>query len=117
MNNLAHVTLDGNLTHDPESRKVKNNSTVTTFHVAVNHEWGSKEGNKSVSYIPVETWDKLADNCSLYLGKGSKVTVIGSLRQDRWKDDEGNAHSKIKVVAQSVRFDSKKKEDTEKEAA
>ncbi|MDH5657002.1 MAG: single-stranded DNA-binding protein [Spirochaetia bacterium] len=113
MNNLAHVTLDGNLTHDPESRKVKNHGTVTSFNVAVNHEWGNKEGNKSVSYIPVETWDKLAENCAQYLAKGSKVTITGYLRQDRWKDDEGQPHSRIKVLAQSVRFDSKKKETTD----
>jgi len=115
MNNLAQVTLDGNLTHDPETKKTKNNGTVTSFNVAVNHEWGNKDGNKSVSYIPVETWEKLAENCSLYLKKGSRITVIGSLRQDRWKDDEGHSHSRIKVVAQSVRFDSKKKEENETE--
>jgi len=116
MNNLAQVTLDGNLTHDPESKQTKNNATVTTFNVAVNHEWGSKEGNKSVSYIPVETWDKLAVNCGEYLKKGSHVTVIGVLRQDRWKDGDGNPHSRIKVLANSVRFDSARK-GAEEEAA
>jgi single-strand DNA-binding protein len=117
MNNLAQVTLDGNLTHDPEKRETKNNSTVTTFSVAVNHEWNNKDGNKSVSYIPVETWDKLAENCATYLKKGSRVTITGHLRQDRWKDAHGNSQSKIKVVAQTVRFDSMKKKETEAEEA
>jgi single-strand DNA-binding protein len=111
MQNLALVILDGNLTRDPESRKTKNEKEVTSFAVALNHEWGAKEGNNAVSYINVECWGKLAENCARYLKKGSRVTVQGQLRQDRWKDDEGAAHSRVKVLANSVRFDySPKKE-------
>lgn len=117
MNNLAQVTLDGNLTHDPEFKKLKTNHTVTSFSVAVNHEWGNKDGNKSVSYIPVEAWEKLAENCAEYLKKGSPVTVIGVLRQDRWKDEDGKNQSKIKVIAQMVRFDSRKKPEDKEVAA
>ena len=107
MMNLAQIILDGNLTADPEIRKTPTNKTVANFRVAANHEWGNKNGNKSVSYFPVECWEKLAENCGQYLHKGSKVTVQGELREDRWTDTEGKKYSKIKVVARSVRFDSK----------
>ncbi len=114
MTNLAHIVLDGNLTADPETKKTPTNKVVTIFKVAANHEWGGKDGNKSVSYVPVECWDKLAENCGQYLHKGSKVTVQGDLREDRWTDDEGKKRSRLKVVARNVRFDSFAKTDKEK---
>ncbi len=112
------VILDGNLTQDPETKKTPTEKNVTTFTIALNHEWGSKDGNKTVSFIPVETWEKLAENCSAYLKKGSRVTISGDLRQDRWKDSEGKTHSRVKVIARTVRFDStKNKKSAEAEAA
>ncbi|MBL8020772.1 MAG: single-stranded DNA-binding protein [Leptospirales bacterium] len=111
MNNLSLAVLDGNLTRDPEMKTIKTGKVVTTFTVAMNHEYGSKEGNKSVSYISIETWDKLAENCAAYLKKGSRVTVSGSIREDRWKDDEGKSHNRHKVVAMTVRFDSSKEKE------
>ena len=105
MINLSQIIIDGNLTRDPELRKTPNDKMVTNFRVAVNHEWGNKDGNKSVSYFPVECWGKLAENCQEYLTKGSKVTVQGELREDRWLDSEGKQKSKLKVLARSVRFD------------
>ncbi|EKO60841.1 single-strand binding domain protein [Leptospira kirschneri str. H2] len=37
--------------------------------------------------------------------KGKKATVIGELRQDRWKAQDGSNRSKLKVVGQMIRFD------------
>ncbi len=113
MQNLSLAVLDGNLTRDPETKTVKNGKSVTTFTVAMNHEYGSKEGNKSVSFIQVETWDKLAENCAAYLKKGSRVTVSGNLREDRWKDQEDKPRSRHKIVALNVRFDGTRKEKEE----
>ena len=105
MQNIANVIMDGNLTADPELRKTPTDKTVANFRVAANHEWGGKNGNKTVSYFPVECWEKLAENCVQYLRKGHGVTVQGELREDRWTDTEGKNHSKIKILARSVRFD------------
>ncbi|MBI3396298.1 MAG: single-stranded DNA-binding protein [Spirochaetia bacterium] len=113
MNNLALTILDGNLVRDPETKKTKNDKTVTTFSVAMNHEYGNKEGGKSVSYVPVEAWDRLAENCATYLKKGSRVTISGNLRQDRWKDNAGKMQSRLKILAREVRFDSSPKEKDE----
>ncbi len=110
MNNLSLAILDGNLTADPDSRELSSGKQVTTFTLAMNHEWGSKEGNKQVSYIQVEAWEKLAENCGKFLRKGNRVTVTGSIREDRWKDESGSPRSRVKVIAQSVRFDTPKKE-------
>jgi len=116
MNNLSLAVIDGNLTRDQETKTVKNGKVVTTFAIAMNHEYGNKEGNKSVSYIQIETWDKLAENCGQYLKKGSRVTISGSIREDRWKDESGKSRSRHKVVAMNVRFDNSKKDKDEQAA-
>jgi len=106
MKNISHIIVDGNLTADPELKNVSNGKNVTTFSIAVNHGFKNKEGEEEVSFLDIEAWDKMAENCAEYLAKGRKVTVMGTLRQDRWKNADGSSRSKVKVVANSIRFDS-----------
>ena len=110
MMNIDFVFFDGNLTHDPEERIVGDNKRLTTFTVAINHPTG-REDKDGVSYIPVETWGKQAENCAKYLTKGSRVSVEGALRQERWQDEDGKNHSRIKILARNVRFDYTKKQE------
>ncbi|MEQ8351443.1 MAG: single-stranded DNA-binding protein [Leptospiraceae bacterium] len=107
MNNLSLVILDGNLVQDPELKELGNERKVVNFTVAANHGFRSKEDNSRefVSYFNVEAWDKQAGPIAQYLKKGSRVTIEGNLRQDRWKDDEGFNRNKVKIVARNVRFD------------
>lgn len=114
MKNLSYIILDGNLTSDPEDKKIPGGKTLATFTVAVNHTAQSGEENEKedVSFFEVEAWEKLGENCAEYLKKGSKVTVMGNLRQNRWKSQEGESRSKVKVVASTVRFDSPRKKES-----
>jgi single-strand DNA-binding protein len=100
--NFAVTFLEGNLTADPELKKVGNGKVLTTFSIAVNHSY--KDESEEVSYVDVETWDTLAENCHEYLKKGRSVTIIGNLKQDRWKSSDGVNKSRMKIVALEVRF-------------
>ncbi|MCZ8156791.1 MAG: single-stranded DNA-binding protein [Leptospira sp.] len=113
MKNLSYIILDGNLTHDPEMKNTSVGKSVTSFTVAVNHNNGYVDDKEieDVSFFEVEAWEKMGENCSEYLKKGSKVTVIGNLKQNRWKTQDGENRSKVKVVATSVRFDSQRKRE------
>jgi single-strand DNA-binding protein len=113
MKNLSYIILDGNLTQDPELKNTSIGKSVTNFTVAVNHNgsYGEDKEPEDVSYFEVEAWEKIGENCSEYLKKGSKVTIMGNLRQSRWKTNEGESRSRVKVVATSVRFDSQKRKE------
>ncbi|PJZ71402.1 single-stranded DNA-binding protein [Leptospira perolatii] len=115
MKNLSLTVLDGNLTADPQLKKTPNGKSVAQFTLAVNHFTRSENEDGDVSYFDIETWDKSAEACSEYLKKGRKVTVVGYLKQDRWKNQEGQSRSKVKIIADDVRFDGFDKR--EKEAA
>lgn len=106
MKNLSHIVLDGYLTVDPELKQLSGGKVVASFSIAVNHGFKNKDGEDEVSYFDIESWDKLAENAAEYLKKGKKATVIGSLKQERWKNQDGENRSKTKVIASSIRFDS-----------
>ncbi|TGK20815.1 single-stranded DNA-binding protein [Leptospira fluminis] len=107
MKNLSIAVVDGFLTGDPELKKISSGKSVANFTLAVNHNFKKIEGEEpEVSYLEVEVWDRSAENCAEYLKKGKKATVIGYIKQDRWKNQEGQNRSKLKIVAEEVRFDS-----------
>jgi len=103
--NMCYVVADGNLVADPELKFVGSDSKVCSFTIAVN---GMKEGD--VSFLDVETWGKIAENCAEYLVKGNGVTLRGSLYQNRWDSPDGRKMSKVIIKAEYVRFDSKPKD-------
>jgi single-strand DNA-binding protein len=58
-------------------------------------------------FIDNVIFGKQAESCSKYLNKGSAVLVEGRLQERRWEAN-GQQKSKFEVVAQSVRFLSRK---------
>ena len=73
--------------------------------------WGIKGGDYSkadsepiVSFIDVETWEKVAKICGENITKGKRVLVVGKLRQDRWEGKDGKTQSKIKIIGNEIRF-------------
>ncbi len=102
MYNYSNVTVEGFVTHNPVIKKTKTGKSVCNFSVAMNHN--SKSDDNSVSFIDVETWEKVADICSSNIHKGKKVMIFGSLRQERWTGKDGKNQSKHKVIGYSIRF-------------
>jgi len=107
------VILVGNLTRDPELRYTPQGTSVCNFGIAVNRKY--KQGNETkeeVTFINIVVFGKQADTCGQYLNKGNSVLVEGRLQERRWETDEGQKRSKFEVVAQSVRFLTKKSDST-----
>lgn len=103
------IILIGNLTRDPEVRYTPQGISVCNFRIAVNHRY--KQGDeikKETTFIDTVVFGKQADTCGQYLNKGSSVLVEGRLQERRWETEEGQQRSKYEVVAQSVRFLSKR---------
>ena len=103
------IILIGNLTRDPEVRYTPQGTSVCNFGIAVNRKY--KQGDElkeEVTFINVVVFGKQADTCGQYLNKGSAVLVEGRLQERRWETDEGQKRSKYEVVAQTVRFLSRK---------
>jgi single-strand DNA-binding protein len=112
---MNRVLLTGRLTRDPELRTLASGKTVTQFSLATNDYRGGKEYSE---YHSVVTWDRLAEICGQYLGKGQLVAIEGRLQTRQWEDDKKLRHWKTEVVAASVEMLSgRRKKDYAAESA
>jgi single-strand DNA-binding protein len=107
--------IEGRLTSDPDFLNTKSGYPYCKFDVAVNFNMKSGNGKviNEVSFISVNTWNKVALACSQYLKKGSKVRIRGRLKQNSWNTKEGEKRRKITVEAASVEFLGSPKRNTE----
>jgi single-strand DNA-binding protein len=110
------VLLTGRLTRDPEMRALASGKHVTQFSVATNEYAGN--GKERPEYHNVVTWDRLAEICGRYLGKGQQVALEGRIQTRTWDDDKGARHWKTEIVANSVEMLSgRRKKDYAAESA
>lgn len=108
---LNHITLMGRLTRDPELRRTGSGVAVTSFTLAVDRDFGPKDGGeKETDFIECVAWKNTAEFVSKYFTKGRMAVVSGRLQIRRWNDKDGNKRSTAEVVADNVYFGDSKKE-------
>jgi single-strand DNA-binding protein len=101
---LNNIVLIGRLTRDPDQRYTPNGVAVTNFTLAVDRGFTNKQGEKETDFIDVVVWQKLAENCASYLGKGRLVAVEGRLQIRSYDDKEGIRRKVAEVVARNVKL-------------
>ncbi len=102
---LNKVFLIGRLTRDPEIRFLPSGTQVTTFTLAVNRAYKTKDSSEwkeETYFFDIEAFGFLAERIGKQLNKGTQVLVEGSLRQDKWETPSGEKRVKVKVVAEKV---------------
>ena len=107
MPSLNKVTIIGNLGKDPEMRFTPNGAPVTSFSIATNRTRAAgADGERRVDteWFSVVAWNKLAEICNQYLGKGSLVYIEGRLQTRSWDGQDGQKHSRTEIVANDVQF-------------
>ncbi len=112
---LNRVVLIGRLTKDPELRYTPNGVAVASFTLAVNRARPNQQGEREADFIPIVVWQKQAENCANYLGKGRMVAVDGRLQVRNYEGKDGVRRWVTEVIAENVRFLDKK--DSSSEAA
>jgi single-strand DNA-binding protein len=102
------VILIGNLGKDPEVRYTTGGQAVANLRIATSRSWTDKQSGQKkeeTEWHDVEVWGKQAEQCGEYLTKGRQVYVEGRLKTDSWDDKtSGQKRSRVKVVAETVRF-------------
>ncbi|HEX3011880.1 MAG TPA: single-stranded DNA-binding protein [Syntrophomonadaceae bacterium] len=97
---LNRVILIGRLTRDPELRYTPSGAAVCNFTLAVNRKFNKDE----TDFIDIVVWQKLAENCANYLGKGRLAAVEGRLQIRTYETQDGQKRKVAEVVADDVRF-------------
>lgn len=97
------VELIGNLTRDPELKYTPNGAAVCSFGLATNRSF-VQEGEKKeeVDFHRLVAWNKLAEICSQYLKKGTKVFVSGRLQTRNWEGKDGQSRQTTEIVIEDM---------------
>ncbi len=101
---MNSVQLIGNLATDVELRDVgqkeeAEQKKVASFLLAIDR--GSRDGG--ADFVWITAWDRQAELCAQYLGKGGRVAVVGRLKSRTWEQD-GRRRDAVEVVARRVEF-------------
>ena len=107
---LNKIILMGRLTRDPELRRTGSGTAVTSFSLAVDHDFKSQSGEKETDFIDIVAWRNTAEFVSKYFAKGRMAVVEGRLQIREWKDRDGNNRRTAEVVADNVYFGDSKRD-------
>lgn len=102
---LNHVVIMGRLTRDPELRRTGSGVAVTSFTVAVDRDFASKDsGEKETDFIDCVAWRQTGEFVSKYFKKGSMAVVSGRLQLRIWTDKDGNKRKSAEVLVDNCYF-------------
>ena len=108
---LNHITIMGRLTRDPELRRTGTGVAVASFTVAVDRDFGGREGGeRETDFIDCVAWRQTGEFVSKYFTKGRMIVVSGRLQIRNWNDKDGNKRRSAEVVADNCYFGDSKRE-------
>ena len=108
---LNRIIIMGRLVRDPELRTTQSGTSVTSFTLAVDRDFKSREsGEKGTDFIDVVAWRQTAEFVCKYFAKGRMAIAEGRLQIREWKDKDGNNRRTAEVVAENVYFGDSKRD-------
>jgi len=103
---INRVVLSGRLTREPDKRYAADGTTVTRFTLAFHRRFRSAKGawTEHTGYVPVASYQRLAEVCAQYLHTGAPVLVEGRLQMREWTSTRGEKRQSLELRAESVHF-------------
>ena len=97
---LNHIVIMGRLTRDPELRTTQSGVSVASFTVAVDRDFGGRDGGER------QTGEFVSRN----FRKGSMIVVSGRMQSRKYQDREGNNRTAWDVQVDNVYFGESKRD-------
>ena len=101
---INRVVLVGRMTRDPELRRTPQGDAVTSFTLAVNRNFTSRDGQQQADFINCVVWRKPAENVERYCSKGSLVGVEGRIQTRNYDDKDGKKVYVTEILASNISF-------------
>jgi single-strand DNA-binding protein len=101
----SRLPINGRLVRDPELRFTNQGKAVASFTVVTCRKYKDDQGvwqEVDTSFWDVTAFGDMAENICESLQKGTAVIVTGAMRQESWKDKEGQNRTSWKVNADDV---------------
>jgi single-strand DNA-binding protein len=94
---MNSVHLIGRLATDVDVKEVNGGSKVSSFILAVDRT------AEEADFFRIKAWNSQAEAAGEHLGKGRRIAVEGSLRQDVYEKD-GEERKAVSVVAKRLEY-------------
>jgi len=98
------ITIEGNLTRDPEVRFSQSGNAVVNIGVAwsQNKRTASGDWESIPHFFDVTIFGDHGEHVAESLAKGTRVVVTGRLDYSSWTTEQGDKRSKVSILAESV---------------
>ena len=106
---LNKVMLIGRLGKDPELKYTEKGTAYCIFSMATDESYKDENGNKveKTEWHNITVWRKLAEICSQYLKKGSKIYCEGKLQTNTYEKDGQKIYSTKVIMTDMSMLDTK----------
>ena len=101
---MNSICLMGRLTGDPELKTTQSGVSVTSFSVAVDRAYRSKDQERQTDFINCVAWRNTAEFISRYFRKGQRIALQGSLQSRKYTANDGSQRTVYEVVVDNAFF-------------
>ena len=101
---MNSICLMGRLTGDPELKTTQTGVSVTSFSVAVDRAYRSKDQERQTDFINCVAWRGTAEFISRYFRKGQRIALQGSLQSRKYTANDGSQRTVFEVVVDNAFF-------------
>ena len=101
---MNSICLMGRLTGDPELKTTQSGVSVTSFSVAVDRAYRSKDQERQTDFINCVAWRQTAEFISRYFHKGQRIALQGSLQSRKYTANDGSQRTVYEVVVDNAFF-------------
>lgn len=100
------INLIGNLGAAPVVKTLPSGRLLTEFRLATNDRYTNASGQRvdRTEWHTVKAFGKPAEILSQYLDRGSKVSILGTLRYNKWVDKFEQNRTSTEIIVESFRF-------------
>jgi len=105
-----YVSLIGNVGTEVEYRTVGENNGVAKFSLATSESFKDKktgERREETQWHNIECWGPLANTVNQYVSKGSKLSIDGQLKYDKYEGSVNGELDGKQVTIKAPRYTSK----------
>lgn len=106
MNQLNSLILEGNVVRDSVLTEPCTGFKKLSFTIGVNRFYKNAQGEEvnEASFFDIEAYGNIAEHAARYAKKGRGLRIVGRLKQDTWKTEDGKSMSKVYVVAEHIEY-------------
>lgn len=99
---MNKIILIGRITKEVELRPMPNGDNLCSFTIAVNRNYKDANGNIPTDFIPCVAFRHSANFMGQYVRKGDNLSIIGTLQQRTYIDQNGQNKSFHEVAVEEV---------------